>query len=190
MGAALASLHTSGLEASRRLTAAGLMLRTERHAAEASRLVPAQGERIMRLLDTVRADASTTREPAVPIHGSPDPAQWLVDGESVPGLLDFDRFAWGEPETDLACFLVEMASLGRGLFSAAVSAGFLAGYQSAVGPVDLESLRRHSTMRRIGKVLRAARAVRADGDQRADRVLAAAERAVGRSAGVRTGAGR
>lgn len=190
MGAALGSLHTSGLDASRRLTAAGQVLRTERHAAEASRLVPALAERIMRLLDTVGADPSPGHEPMVPLHGSPDPAQWLVGEEPVPGLLDFDRFACGDPETDLACFLVEMDALGRGLFSAAVAEGFLAGYQSAAGPVDSEALSRYSTMRRIGKVLRAARAVRVDGDRRAGRVLAAAERAAAQSTGATMVRGR
>ncbi|MGZ5404327.1 MAG: phosphotransferase family protein [Nocardioides sp.] len=190
LGAALGSLHTSGLQPPRRLTATGLMLRTERHAAEASRLVPALGKRILRLLGLVGADASDALAPTVPVHGSPEPARWLVGAEPVPGLLDLDRLAWGEPETDLACFLVEAGELGCGLSSAAVSAGFLAGYQSATGPIDPEALRRHSTMRLIGTVLRAARAVQADGDLRATRVLGAAERAVARPPGLHTGAGR
>ena len=189
MGAALGSLHTSGLEASRRLTLAGQVMRAERYAAEASRLVPALGERVMRLLDTVGTDPSGHGR-TVTVHGSPDPSQWLVGEEPVPGLLDFDRFALGEPETDVACFLVEVDALGHGLFSAAVAEGFMAGYRSTGGTVDPESLRRHSTMRRIGKVLRAARALRVDGDRRAGRILAAAERAAARPTGVTTGVGR
>ncbi len=177
LGTALASLHASALTPARHLTAAGLLLRAERYAAEASRLVPELGARIMRLLDSVGAESLPEDGPVVPVHGSPDPAQWLVDGESAPGLLDFDRFGWGPAETDLACFLVEVEALGRSLFSAAVTEGFLSGYQAAVGPVDQISLRRHCTLRRLGKVARAARALRADGDRRTGRVLAAAERA-------------
>jgi len=166
LGTALASLHTSGLTPTRRLTAAGLLMRAERYAAEASRLVPGLGARTMRLLDSVGADSSLEGGLLVPVHGSPDPGQWLVDGESAPGLLDFDRFASAAAEHDLACFVVELEALGRGLFSAAVAV-----------PVDQGSLRRHCTLRRLGKVARAARALRIDGDRRTGRVLAAAERA-------------
>ena len=112
------------------------------------------------------------------MHGSPDPGQWLVGVDPVPGLLDFDRFAWGAPEHDVACFLVEVEALASSPgAAAAVSDGFLAGYQSVAGQVDPDTLRRHCTMRRMGKVVRAARALRVDGDHRAGRVLAAAERA-------------
>ena len=58
IGAALGSLHTSGLEASQQLTAAGLLLRTERYASDVCRLVPALGERVLRLLESVCADSS------------------------------------------------------------------------------------------------------------------------------------
>ena len=177
LGAALAGLHGSGLDPSRRLTAAGLLVRAERYAAEASRLVPGLGGRIMRLLDSVGADSVLEGGRQVPVHGSPDPAQWLVDGDADPGLLDFDRFAWAAPEHDLACFLVEVEALGRGLYSAAVTERFLAGYEAASGPVDPAALRRHCTLRRLGKVVRAARSLRVDGDVRTGRVLAAAERA-------------
>ena len=192
IGAALGSLHTSGLEPSRRLTAAGLLLRTERYAAEAGRLVPALGERILRLLESVCAGSSPGHDTVVPVHGSPDPGQWLVGVDPVPGLLDFDRFAWGAPEHDVACFLVEVEALASSAgAAAAVSDGFIAGYQSVAGQVDPGTLRRHCTMRRMGKVVRAARALRVDGDHRAGRVLAAAERAAAaRDASAHSVAGR
>ena len=178
IGAALGSLHTSGLEPSQSLTAAGLLLRTERYAADVCRLVPALGERVLRLLETVCAGSSRGHDAVVPVHGSPDPGQWLVGVDPVPGLLDFDRFAWGAPEHDVACFLVEVEALADSPEAAvAVNDGFLVGYESVAGPVDPETLRRHCTMRRMGKVVRAARALRVDGDHRAGRVLAAAERA-------------
>jgi len=34
--------------------------------------------------------------------------QWLVDGDGRLGLVDFDRYALGEPELDIATFLVEL----------------------------------------------------------------------------------
>lgn len=176
MGAALGSLHRYGPESGLRLTFAGTLLRTERHAAEVARLVPALGERIIRLLDTV--GTGSTAGPCVPLHGSPDPTQWVLGGDDpVPGLVDFDRFAWGPPEHDLACFLVEAEARVRGPGAGTVLDEFVAGYHRVADPVDPEALRRHCTMRRVGKVLRAARSLRADGDRKAERVLAAAERA-------------
>lgn len=187
LGEALGSLHVGGPDSPLRLTFAGTLLRTERHATEAARLVPALGERIIRLLDTVGSGAAGARAP-VPLHGSPDPTQWVVGDDPVPGLVDFDRFAWGDAEHDLACFLVEAEARSHGPSSAAVLDAFLAGYRRVAGPVDADALRRHCTMRRVGKVLRAARAVRADGDRKAERVLAAAERAA-RPARETSGAG-
>lgn len=175
MGAALGSLHRCGPDSALRLTFAGTLLRTERHAAEAARLVPALGERIMRLLDSV--GTGPTAAPGVPLHGSPDPTQWVLGDDPVPGLVDFDRFAWGEAEHDLACFLVEAEARVRGPDAGAVLDEFVAGYHRVADPVDPEVLRRHCTMRRVGKVLRAARSLRADGDRKAERILAAAERA-------------
>lgn len=175
MGGALGSLHRCGPRSPLRLTFAGTLLRTERHAAEAARLVPALGERIMRLLDSVGTGSSAG--PCVPLHGSPDPTQWVVGEDPVPGLVDFDRFAWGEAEHDLACFLVEAEARVRGPAASAVLAEFVAGYEAVADPVDPEALRRHCTMRRVGKVLRAGRSLRADGDRKAERILAAAERA-------------
>ena len=40
----------------------------------------------------------------VPVHGAASPDQWLDDGSTL-GLVDFDRFAWSDPELDVAAFL-------------------------------------------------------------------------------------
>lgn len=176
MGAALASLHASGLDASHRITATTQLARAERNVAEAVRLVPGLHDGLMRLLDVVAgADAGT--RPPVAIHGSPDPSQWLLGPGLRPGLLDFDRFSLGMPEIDLACFLVEMEAIERHLATDSASQALLDGYRSRGGEVDAGELRRQTTLRRIGKVVRAARALRVDGDHRAARVLAAAESA-------------
>ena len=40
----------------------------------------------------------------MPVHGAPHQHQWLADGQRL-GLIDFDRFALGDPELDLAVTL-------------------------------------------------------------------------------------
>ena len=46
----------------------------------------------------------------VPVHGAPHMHQWLADQDGRLGLVDLDRYALGEPELDLATFLVELES--------------------------------------------------------------------------------
>ncbi len=176
MGTAMASLHASGLDASHRITATTQLARAERHVAEAVRLVPGLHDGLMRLLDMVAGPDTNVRRP-VAIHGSPDPSQWLMGPGLRPGLLDFDRFSVGTPEIDLACFLVEVEAILRHHGTDGATRAFLDGYRSRGAEVDAEELRRQATLRRIGKVVRAARALRVDGDDRATRVLAAAESA-------------
>lgn len=178
LGVALGRLHVSGIRPTRGRAAEGL-IRAERHARETGRLVPALGDRVLRLLDSVGPDAWAADSRVVPVHGSPYPTQWLLEEGHEPGLLDFDRFSWAEPEHDLASFLVELRALGPEADDPGVAEAFLDGHRSVFGPVDAAALQRHCTLRRVGKVLRAARALRADGDRRAERVLAAAERDAG-----------
>ena len=44
----------------------------------------------------------------VPVHGAPDMHQWLIDDHLQLGLVDFDGFALGEIELDIATLLVEL----------------------------------------------------------------------------------
>jgi len=182
LGAALGSFPRSGLRPSRRLTEEDELARVERGAAELASLVPGLADRAHRLLDRMTA-SRTPIDPSseVVVHGSPDPSQWLVGGPDddglQPGLLDFDRCSLGAPEHDVACFLAHVdAASSRRIDSAGVNAAFLAGYQDVFGPLDAGRVERYRSLRRLGKAVRSARSLRPDGDRRADRALAAAER--------------
>jgi aminoglycoside phosphotransferase (APT) family kinase protein len=98
--------------------------------------------------------------------------QWLVDGAGRLGLVDFDRYAAGEPELDVATFLVELEAespraVGMDELAAATSAGFAA----AGGELDAERLALHTVHKRLAKVARTAAALRPDAEDRARRHL-------------------
>ncbi len=151
MGAALATLHRSSV---RPATAR----ETPDHATELIRRVPALRDRVLELL----ADPPPPGPPR-PIHGAPHPPQWLLDGDRL-GLIDFDRFALGDPEADVAAFMEAAAAEDDG---EPVAAAFARGY-GALDPRRLDYYRRE---RRVAKALRAASALRPDGDARAARRL-------------------
>jgi hypothetical protein len=151
MGAALATLHRSGVRPA---------TRRERpdHARELIRRVPAVRERVLELL----ADPPPPGPPR-PIHGAPHPPQWLADGDAL-GLIDFDRLALGDPEADVAAFMEAAAAEDHG---EPVAAAFARGY----GELDQPRLDYYRRERRVAKALRAASALRPDGDERAARRL-------------------
>ena len=101
--------------------------------------------------------------PPRPIHGAPHPPQWLLDGDTL-GLIDFDRLALGDPEADVAAFMEAAAAEDDG---EPVAEAFARGY-GALDPRRLDYYRRE---RRVAKALRAASALRPDGDERAARRL-------------------
>jgi hypothetical protein len=150
-GEALASLHRSSLRT------APFVDRTARAAAGLVRIVPSLEREVARLL--VPIAAGSTR----PLHGAPHPPQWLADGDRL-GLIDFDRLGMGDVEWDVAAY-VEAARAEDG--GEEVAAAFLRGY----GPLDSRRLSAYRGRRRILKALRAATALRADGDERAARRL-------------------
>jgi hypothetical protein len=151
MGAALATLARSSIRPTRRpepFTA----------AEELIRRVPALRDEVKALLDDI------TPGPPRPVHGAPHPPQWLIDGERL-GLIDFDKLAFGDPEADVATFMVEAAAEDGG---EAVAHAFKTGY----GPLDERRLASYRKRRWITKALRAASALCPDGDKRAARRLA------------------
>lgn len=95
------------------------------------------------------------------------PSKWLDDDGRL-GLIDFDRFSLGDPELDITTFQAEVdfesvpASLRDDINDA-----FRAGYESRAGAMDLSLLLAYRVHKRLAKVLRAARAIRPDGDVRA-----------------------
>jgi len=151
MGAALRTLHDSGVRP---------VAHRERpdHAAELIRRVPELRDRVEELL----ADPPEPGPPR-PLHGAPHPPQWLLDGDAL-GLIDFDRFALGDPEADVAAFMEAAAAEDEG---GPVAEAFVRGY-GALDPRRLDYYRRE---RRVAKALRAASALRPDGAERAARRL-------------------
>ncbi len=151
MGAALATLHRSSVRPA-------ALREPPDHATELIRRVPALRDRVEALL----ADPPPPGPPR-PIHGAPHPPQWLIDGDEL-GLIDFDRLALGDPEADVAAFVEAAAAEDDG---GPVAEAFARGY-GALDPRRLEYYRRE---RRVAKALRAASALRPDGDKKAARRL-------------------
>ena len=148
--------------------------------AEADRAGPGPGSRSVSCRDEglQRALAVLTRvhdglgpRPLVPVHGAAHPGQWLVDETGRLGLVDFDRFAWGEPEFDLASFLVEREALAKGRPGQEFQDAVVDGFREVAGRVDEERLALYLAHRRLARVGRIAARLRPDGGERAARAL-------------------
>ena len=100
----------------------------------------------------------------VPIHGSPHPSQWLIDGSTL-GLVDFDRLSLGDPEVDIATFGGEVDFECKPNVKA-IGAAFRHGYEEAFGPLDPARLTAYRAHKRFAKVYRTARSIRPDADAR------------------------
>ncbi len=108
---------------------------------------------------------------SVPVHGAASADQWLDDGSTL-GLVDFDRFSWGDPEFDAASFLGavdfegglsgSLDDIDAALFDGLRRAGFLP---------DTDRLAVYRVDTRLRKVARTSMSVRPDGDERAARHL-------------------
>ena len=103
--------------------------------------------------------------PLVPVHGAPHMHQWLVDGSGRLGLVDFDRYALGEPELDVATFLVELETESpRAVAMAELAAATEAGFAAAGGRLDPDRLVLWTAHKRLAKVARTAAALRPDAE--------------------------
>ena len=87
------------------------------------------------------------------------------------GLVDFDRFAWGEPEFDLASFLVEREALAKGWPDEAFQDAVVDGFREVAGEIDEERLALYLAHRRLVRVARIAAGLRPDARERAARAL-------------------
>lgn len=91
-----------------------------------------------------------------PIHGDMHVDQWLMNGDEL-GLLDFEDFALGHPERDLAFFSVQLETeYGAELELARLNAAFLAGYISIGGEPDERLLNIYAAHKWFSKASRAA----------------------------------
>ena len=117
-------------------------------------------------------------KPLRPIHGDLDASQWLYEGGRL-GLADFDDFALGDPELDVANFLVELEFEDRlRLPVDALSQSFRDGYESIAEPLNEQLLIAYTAHKRLSKALRVARALRPDGDARAEQILTRSARSL------------
>jgi aminoglycoside phosphotransferase (APT) family kinase protein len=94
--------------------------------------------------------------------------QWLVDGSGRLGLVDFERYASGEPELDVATFLVELETESpRAVGMAELAAATETGFRAAGGRLDPDRLALWTAHKRLAKVARTAAALRPDAEARA-----------------------
>lgn len=172
MGRAAASITRSTLQPTQTTSAKSQLKRSTKYADYLRTFFPALRpalDCLLARLTAIHADADPSR--LRPIHGAPHAHQWLDDGERL-GLVDFDGFAWGDPELDVATFMAEMDFEDwESAPVAAINARFQAGYEAVAGPLDARLLQAYRAHKRLSKALRNAYAVRTDNDMRVERAL-------------------
>lgn len=178
MGAAAATLTTSGLQPRHRIGREGQLAASRKYADRIAARFPSLApglDEFMRAVEPMHSTDDDTR--ARPIHEAPHPHQWLLDGDRL-GLIDFDGFCLGPPELDVATFTAEMEHENpKKMPVAAIIEGFRAGYESVTGRLDDTAMRAYLGHKRLARVQRLSQAVRPDNEARAaaalDRALAA-----------------
>jgi hypothetical protein len=148
-----------------------------RSGKELAHQIPHLASHVNKLLEALTGIHSRVGvKPLRPIHGDLDASQWLDEGTRL-GLADFDDFALGDPELDVATLLVELEfEDDLQLPVEELSQAFRIGYESAAGPLNEELLIAYTAHKRLSKALRSARALRPDGDERAEQILNRAAR--------------
>jgi aminoglycoside phosphotransferase (APT) family kinase protein len=176
LGAALGELARSKLAPSQHCPAEAQLRRTSRALARTALALPSLGHRLGQVrVELERRHGALAPRPPVPIHGAPHVHQWLLDGSQL-GLIDFDRFALGDPEFDLATFVAELDT-ERAMQQpvAAVEAAWVEGFES-IGPrMDSSLAWLYRVHKRLSKVTRTAWAIRPDAARRADQHLQTVE---------------
>src|ERR1043166_2587566 len=172
MGRAAASLTRSRVQPPIVYDLAAHFDRSVRYAADLSARVPRLATTVEALMrELAQAQAGVEARSLRPIHGSLSRTQW-VDGTSHLGLIDFDKLAFGDPEFDVAAFLTEL-DYDR-LQVDQIKSAFLSRYESVAGPLDPPLLDIYAAHERLEKAVKSARAVRPDGDARAEAHLESA----------------
>ncbi|MEZ4861138.1 MAG: phosphotransferase [Caldilineaceae bacterium] len=172
LGRAAASLTHADLQPQQRTDGRKQQKRSTKYVERLCTFFPTLTPALEWLLDRLTA-VHTESDPTRlrPIHGAPHPHQWLNDGTRL-GLVDFDGFALGDPELDVATFMAEMDFEDwESAPVAAINARFQAGYEAVAGPLDERLLNAYRTHKRLSKALRNAYAVRADNDMRVERAV-------------------
>ncbi|MEZ5375347.1 MAG: phosphotransferase [Acidimicrobiales bacterium] len=154
--------------------------RTERAIGRASAQVPSLGPRLRFVLDQLDARQADLRPKAVSlVHGSPHLHQWLIDGDAI-GLVDFDRFGWGDLELDIATYLAEL-DFERSSVAPIRDHEQAIANGAAIGGTELDPRRLwlYRLHKRVAKVARTAAAPRTDAAVRASDQLVDIERSLG-----------
>ena len=173
LGRAAASLTCSKLEPARIFNAAAQCAASKKYAEELAEFVPEATYHLEQCLQALQVihDQAGTESALRPIHGDMAPAQWLVAGSEL-YLLDFDDFALGDRELDVASFLHELEiGCPSGSAGAEIGNAFLTGYETIAGRLNPNLLAAYCCHKRIYRALTRARALRADGDLLALNVL-------------------
>jgi hypothetical protein len=169
IGHANASLAQSSLELPGVFDADAQMRHSAATGAELSRRVPALGPAVDALLRAVSDVHAAFNRPPKPIHGDPHAEQWLVTQHQRLGLLDFETCAMGDPELDAAVFLAELDFEDTlELPVERLEAAYLDGARARGLCLDPRLLQAYRAHKRLAKALRSARAIRPDGDARAE----------------------
>jgi len=165
MGRAAASLPQSTVRPTLVYDRADHFRRSEAYASDLRERVPRLGAVLDTLLQAMReVDAAVEHHELRPIHGSLSRTQWVDDPTGL-GLVDFDKLAFGDPEFDVAAFLTEL-DYDR-IRVDQIRDAFVSGYEAVAGPLDRRLLHLYAAHERLEKAVKAARAVRPDGDERA-----------------------
>ena len=172
IGRAAGTLVRSSLQPSARFDGRDQLKRSACYVRRLQEIDPALSvftTELMQTLQEIHKDCADTQ--LKPIHGALHVHQWLDDGECL-GLVDFDRFCLGDPENDAATFIAELDYENPAKVPVhQLSEAFLEGYQAIVGRLNQRLLQAYRAHKHLSKALKAARALRTDGLQRAERNL-------------------
>jgi hypothetical protein len=168
VGVSLGELASAPLRPARTDDPASQLVRTTRGLMRAAAAAPALAAGLHGASDVLtRAHDRLGARPLLPVHGAAHLGQWLVDDTGRLGLVDFDRFARGDPEFDLATFMVELRASSQGRPVEELEAAVIDGFRAVAGEVDARRLALYTVHKRLGLVARTACALRPDAEQRA-----------------------
>jgi Phosphotransferase enzyme family len=172
MGSAAASLTRSSVRPYRVMDYPVQLAKSTRRSDLLRRLVPqldGPTRLLVRRLQTI--PESTSARPLRPIHGDLSLGQWVDAGQHL-GLVDFEDLALGDPERDAANFLVEVGVQDPDRVPAArLGEGFLAGYESVLGPLDRTLLGAYMAQKALRRATIAACTVRPDFARKAEALV-------------------
>ena len=172
IGRSLGELAVAPLRPAHTCTPADHLTRAKRALARTAAVAPALTDELRRAEDALtHAHQGLAVRPLVPVHGAAHLGQWLVDRDGRLGLVDFERWARGEPEFDLAAFLVDLETQSSMVSVEDLKKATLIGFRAVAGEPNHHRLALYDLHRRLAKVARTAAALRPDAEDRAARLL-------------------